>query len=210
MSTETVETADPRRPQGAWPLICFVAGLIVAGLISCQPQTGASVPSKAPPPVIKTAAPVAAPAPVVPLPANLSDEMRAILSKLGDTPSAAGCDEAFKDLLALDRIRFSKGSAAFSEKSGATLDVAAAIAGKCKAYAIEIAGHTDRSGPMSVNQRISDKRAEAVKDYLVSKGALAASLTAKGYGETKPINTGKGRRAAAQNRRIEFAVTAKS
>ena len=72
---------------------------------------------------------------------------------------------------------------------------------------IEISGHTDNQGSKLHNQTLSENRAKAVYDYLVSKGIAANRLTYKGYGDTQPIadnNTEEGR---ALNRRTQFKVT---
>ena len=69
---------------------------------------------------------------------------------------------------------------------------------------MEIQGHTDNKGTAAYNLKLSDRRAAAVKTYLVSKGIDADRLTTKGYGLTKPVapnNTEEGR---ARNRRVEF------
>ena len=71
---------------------------------------------------------------------------------------------------------------------------------------VEIQGYTDNVGPASYNLKLSEKRAEVVKDYLVSKGIEADRLTVKGFGENDPIadnNTAEGR---TLNRRIEFKI----
>jgi outer membrane protein OmpA-like peptidoglycan-associated protein len=69
---------------------------------------------------------------------------------------------------------------------------------------VEVVGHCDWTGSEEYNQKLSVQRAQAVRDYLISKGVKAENLTFKGYGETKPIadnNTAEGR---AQNRRVEL------
>jgi outer membrane protein OmpA-like peptidoglycan-associated protein len=71
---------------------------------------------------------------------------------------------------------------------------------------VEVGGHCDWIGGDAYNQRLSEKRAQAVVTYLVGKGIDAGRLTAKGYGKTVPIadnNTTEGR---AKNRRVEFTV----
>ena len=71
---------------------------------------------------------------------------------------------------------------------------------------VEIQGHTDNIGSNEYNMKLSQRRAETVRDYLVSKGIDPSRLTVKGYGETMPIadnNTPEGR---ALNRRIEFKI----
>ncbi|MGE5518348.1 MAG: OmpA family protein [Candidatus Dadabacteria bacterium] len=74
---------------------------------------------------------------------------------------------------------------------------------------IQIEGHTDNIGTAADNQKLSENRARAVVNYLVSKGISAGRLTSKGYGATQPIasnNTDEGR---AQNRRTELKVIGK-
>ena len=77
---------------------------------------------------------------------------------------------------------------------------------RCPAANVEIAGHTDAEGDAAANQALSEKRAQAVVDYLVKAGLPAERFTAVGYGSAQPVasnDTGDGR---AQNRRIEFLV----
>jgi OOP family OmpA-OmpF porin len=69
---------------------------------------------------------------------------------------------------------------------------------------VEIAGHTDWIGSDAYNLKLSNARADAVMQYLISTGVKADNLTAKGYGETQPIadnNTDEGR---TKNRRVEL------
>ena len=72
---------------------------------------------------------------------------------------------------------------------------------------VEIQGHTDSIGSVNYNLNLSQRRAEAVKDYLVSKGVSPSNLTAKGYGKAKPIASNDTAEGRAQNRRVEFEVT---
>ncbi len=71
---------------------------------------------------------------------------------------------------------------------------------------IEIAGHTDSDGAEDQNLMLSQKRAEAVKNYLVSKGINASRMVAKGYGEAKPIAENETEAGKALNRRTEINV----
>jgi outer membrane protein OmpA-like peptidoglycan-associated protein len=73
---------------------------------------------------------------------------------------------------------------------------------------ILVEGHTDNTGDDSYNQKLSDKRAESVENYLVAKGVADKRITTKGYGENQPKadnNTDSGR---AANRRVEVAIYA--
>ncbi|MBQ6656073.1 MAG: OmpA family protein [Ottowia sp.] len=67
-------------------------------------------------------------------------------------------------------------------------------------------GHTDSVGKASYNQRLSVRRAAAVKKYLVSKGIPAESIFTEGKGETQPVATNKTAAGRAQNRRVEVEV----
>jgi outer membrane protein OmpA-like peptidoglycan-associated protein len=88
-----------------------------------------------------------------------------------------------------------------------TLDqVTAALAAQPE-LSVEIQGHTDSVGSAAYNLRLSQKRADAVKTYLVGKGVSAASLTAKGYGKDRPIASNDSEEGRAQNRRVQFEVS---
>lgn len=71
---------------------------------------------------------------------------------------------------------------------------------------VEIQGHTDNVGSESYNKTLSQKRADVVKNYLISKGVAASRLTAVGYGEGSPVADNKTADGRAMNRRIEFKV----
>lgn len=73
---------------------------------------------------------------------------------------------------------------------------------------IEISGHTDAKGSESYNLRLSESRAKAVTDYLISKGVSEKRLQYKGYGKSKPIDTNDTEEGRANNRRVEFKVLA--
>ena len=75
---------------------------------------------------------------------------------------------------------------------------------QCPGASFEVSGHTDSQGDDQYNQGLSERRAQAVADYLVSHGANAGNLTVKGYGESHPVadNGTEGGRAA--NRRVEL------
>lgn len=71
---------------------------------------------------------------------------------------------------------------------------------------IEIAGHTDSKGTDEYNLNLSQGRSQSVVDYLVDQGIAMERLTAKGYGESKPIDTNDTAEGQANNRRVEFTV----
>ena len=72
---------------------------------------------------------------------------------------------------------------------------------------VEIQGHTDSRGSDSYNERLSDQRARAVLEYLVSKGISESRLTSRGYGESRPLESNSTDDGRARNRRVEFLRT---
>jgi OOP family OmpA-OmpF porin len=71
---------------------------------------------------------------------------------------------------------------------------------------VEVAGHTDSVGSEEYNMGLSDRRANSVKDYLISQGITATRLTARGYGESQPVASNDTDAGRAQNRRVELIV----
>lgn len=72
---------------------------------------------------------------------------------------------------------------------------------------VVIEGHTDSTGKAAYNQKLSEKRANSVKGYMIEKFGIAESrLTAEGYGESKPIDSNKTKAGRQNNRRVEAAV----
>ncbi len=115
------------------------------------------------------------------------------------------CQNKFVQLLGKEKIRFSVNKATISQPSHRLLNALAATATDCPNAKIEVAGHTDSSGSAQLNQALSQRRAQAVVDFLVQK-KVKNSLTAKGYGESKPIADNSTVKGKALNRRIEFKV----
>ena len=73
---------------------------------------------------------------------------------------------------------------------------------------LSIEGHTDSKGSNAYNQKLSTKRAAAVREYLTRKGGISSSrLTSKGWGEERPIDTNRTDEGRAANRRVEFVRT---
>jgi OOP family OmpA-OmpF porin len=119
---------------------------------------------------------------------------------------ATVCQQLFSDLLARGKIRFESGRATIDPDSAGLLDRLIETALRCPTANIEIAGHTDTDGEDAFNQALSEKRAQAVSDYLVKAGLPADRFTATGYGSTQPVATNDTDEGKAQNRRIEFMV----
>ncbi|PZO31710.1 MAG: flagellar motor protein MotB, partial [Betaproteobacteria bacterium] len=69
-------------------------------------------------------------------------------------------------------------------------------------------GHTDSIGSDAYNQKLSERRAQAVKDYMVSKGVAADRIQIKGMGESQPVADNKTKEGRAKNRRVEIEFNA--
>lgn len=90
--------------------------------------------------------------------------------------------------------------------SAGLLDRLIEIAMRCPTATIEVAGHTDSDGEEAANQALSERRAQAVVDYLVRAGLPADRFTSTGYGSAQPVAANDSEDGKAQNRRIEFVV----
>lgn len=91
--------------------------------------------------------------------------------------------------------------------SANTLDAVGAVLARNRGLVVEIAGHTDSIGPDAYNQRLSRRRAETVRQYLLDRFPIDPDrLAATGYGETQPIATNDNPTGRTLNRRVEFRV----
>ena len=110
--------------------------------------------------------------------------------------------------IALRNIFFDTGKSTLRSESNAELDRLVKLLKDVPSLKVEISGHTDNTGSASLNNSLSQDRAEAVVKYLTSKGIAASRMTAKGYGSTAPIATNNTSDGRQQNRRTEFEITA--
>ena len=119
---------------------------------------------------------------------------------------ATVCQQLFSEALGKAKIRFESGKAIIDPDSAGLLDRLIETALRCPTANIEIAGHTDGDGDDGFNQTLSEKRAQAVVDYLSRAGLPAGRFTPLGYGSTQPVASNDTDEGKAQNRRIEFVV----
>jgi outer membrane protein OmpA-like peptidoglycan-associated protein len=96
-----------------------------------------------------------------------------------------------------------------SKNSAPTLDAAAKIFQEFPDLRVEITGHADGVGSREYNVQLSERRAEAVKRYLVSKGVAAERIETRGAGPDAPIDDNQSEAGRAKNRRIEFKILIK-
>jgi outer membrane protein OmpA-like peptidoglycan-associated protein len=105
-------------------------------------------------------------------------------------------------------ILFQTGKSDLSESSKTALTKFAATLKEYMDTNIMIYGHTDNTGGDKINSKLSEDRANAVKNYLVAQGVDAARIKTEGLGSSKPVAANDTEAGRAQNRRVEVAITA--
>lgn len=123
-----------------------------------------------------------------------------------------GCPEIKKEVRtlfqkALQGIQFETGKFVIKSVSYKILNQIAEVLIANPTYLIEVRGHTDNVGKPDANLILSEKRAEAVRLYLIGKGVAEKRMTSHGFGDTLPVATNKTAAGRALNRRVEFVVT---
>jgi len=132
----------------------------------------------------------------------------AVLSKEPDSTVVAMVADTFQvgATFVLHNIFFDYDKATILQQSYSELQSLLGILRSHPNMKIEIDGHTDGHGSVDYNQRLSENRAKAVVDFLISKGIDPKRLQYKGFGKTKPIDTNTTEEGRARNRRVEFKV----
>lgn len=110
--------------------------------------------------------------------------------------------------IALRNIFFDVGKAVLRSESNSELDRLVKLMNDVPKLKIEISGHTDNTGSATLNDKLSQERADAVVNYLKLKGIKADRMTAMGYGSSKPIASNNSAEGRQENRRTEFEIKA--
>ncbi len=104
-------------------------------------------------------------------------------------------------------INFDTDKAVIKQGDYAKLNEAIEFINKYPDSSVVIEGHTDSTGSIKYNQNLSNKRADAVRNYLITHSAIPASrITARGYGESRPVGTNKTPQGRYNNRRAEILI----
>ena len=123
----------------------------------------------------------------------------------GDRVDIYGCTINSPGLIApLRGTHFASDSATLTSEAKSILDAAAGAINASSSSQIRIEGHTDNRLSDSYNQSLSERRAQSVVDYLVSKGVSASRLNPVGMGESRPVASNDTREGRAQNRRVDI------
>jgi len=164
--------------------------------IGCPGRQLLDTPCPVPaPPAAVTAA--AEPAPPAPEPAYVAPPAPAPAAYVAPVPVPP-------QKLVLDGVNFDFDKATLRQEDIAIIDKDVTGLDKWGNVNIEVAGHTDSRGSDKYNMKLSQRRAEAVRNYLISKGIAADRLTAKGYGESQPVADNATDEGRFKNRRVEL------
>lgn len=170
----------------------FTIGYELFRTIGCPGRELLGTPCPVPPPAPVAAEPEPAPAPVAAAP-----EPAALAPATEPSPAAP-------QKLVMEGVNFDFDKAVIRQEDIPKLDRDVATLKEWGDVKVEVAGHTCNIGTDEYNLGLSQRRAEAVRDYLISHGVSADRLTAKGYGESQPIADNSTREGRIQNRRVEL------
>jgi OmpA-OmpF porin, OOP family len=171
------------------------------GGAKAQPVVASLPPPAAPPPP--------PPAPPPPIGDEDHDGVLDNQDQCPNTPAGVavdllGCPR--KGSIVLEGVTFEVNSAILAENSRPVLNGVAQDIKKYPRLRIELQGHTDSSGSDAYNLKLSQQRADTVREQLIAQGVPASQLVAKGYGETKPIESNDTAEGRAHNRRVVMFV----
>ncbi|MGP4770822.1 OmpA family protein [Acinetobacter sp. PFS20] len=137
---------------------------------------------------------------------SVSNSLTASQTALGSIDPNNVDVNALVKALNLQIINFASGSSDIPADNKAILDQAATLLNKVTSIKLNVGGHTDSTGNAAANKALSQRRAQAVVDYLKSKGVDASKLVAEGHGSDQPVAENTTEEGRFKNRRIEFSV----
>ncbi|MBF8222093.1 OmpA family protein [Halomonas sp. 328] len=193
-------TPSSDRPWYQQPVVCGIAGGLIGGSIgyatsgSSDEERGAAIGAGTGAAIggllcaDRTPEPVAEPAPM---------------------PEPAPEPEVpeFEPVVLSSEVNFAFDSAELTPAARHTLDdVALRLTRSSPDVRVHIAGHTDSTGSAQYNQGLSQRRADSVRDYLISRGVEGSRLVARGFGEERPVASNATDAGRAENRRVELDV----
>ncbi len=132
-----------------------------------------------------------------------AEEMQKVLGDAEVRREGEGIVINFKE-----KVLFAFNSADLGNNAQGNLDKLVNVLNKYPDTNIEVIGHTDSKGADAYNQTLSERRAGAVTSYLRSHNVVSSRLTTKGMGKTDPVASNDTEEGRAQNRRVEFVITA--
>ncbi|MDU9002258.1 OmpA family protein [Sedimentitalea todarodis] len=121
-------------------------------------------------------------------------------------PDPDVCEAELVEIQSVNKIQFEPGSATIAAESLDTMNDIADVLKACGEIRLEIQGHTDSQGRESMNQQLSQARAQSVLNELRARRVLTSTYVAVGYGETQPIASNDSESGREANRRIDFRL----
>lgn len=136
----------------------------------------------------------------------VAEQEASVRIELVPKPKTAQVELTQEEVRIRSQIFFKSSSAEISDKSTALLTEIADVLLRNPQVSVEVQGHTDNNGNPAQNLQLSQDRAEAVRTWLIGAGVSADRMTAKGYGDTRPLLPNITERARARNRRVQFMI----
>ncbi|WP_273454850.1 OmpA family protein [Nevskia ramosa] len=137
------------------------------------------------------------------------DGVEDALDKCPNTPKGFRVDSTgcvIEQTVVLRAVNFVLDGYELTAPAKATLDEVSSILVAQPTLSLQVSGHTDSTGSDQYNQKLSQRRADSVRTYLISKNVDASRVIAKGYGESEPISSNESPEGRADNRRVEFKL----
>jgi len=131
------------------------------------------------------------------------DRLQSVLGEIANTRRTA---LGLVVTLGSDSIRFDFDKSTLRPANREVLSRIAGVLMTLKGYHIYVYGYTDNIGTEQYNQKLSERRAEAVRDYLLKAGLDPNIISTKGYGQSDPLEKGDSAQARAKNRRVEIGI----
>ena len=182
-------------PWWLWAAVALLAAFLLQRGCSGKKEETVAVPAA---PVVTAPAALAA-SPAASAPAAAAPEPASAAAVV------AGKDVC-KDKIVPVNVKFVTNKDEISPESLSELAAVAKQLATCPAIKTQVEGHTDSAGSDASNLALSQKRADAVATYMSSQGVAKERISAKGYGESKPIGDNATEEGRAKNRRVEFAA----
>ena len=181
-------------PWWLWAAVALLAAFLLQRGCSSKKEETVAVPA----------------APVVTAPAAVAPVVVPPVAPAAPEPASAAAVVAGKDVckdkIVPVNVKFVTNKDEISPESLSELAAVAKQLATCPAIKTQVEGHTDSVGSDTSNLALSQKRADAVATYMSSQGVAKERISAKGYGESKPIGDNATEEGRAKNRRVEFAA----
>ena len=216
--TRVVETTREGSSIGKWLIPLLLAGLLIPWLLfsrGCSEEPAPITKQERVPP-LPPPAPAARPAPVPPPAESVALPGGATLSLAAGSFNyklakflADAADPGVPRTFVFDNLNFEFGTMKLTPESEQTVKNLIAVLKAYPSTEARLEGHTDSVGDADANKKLSQDRADAVREIMTGNGIAASRLSTTGYGQEKPIASNDTDEGRAQNRRLELVVVKK-